>query len=1534
MNSALLNEAEIAERFDAEFGKRFRAALPAPGHGRADEGFLPQASHRLLLLAAIRQPGYAKLHATADALFVVNDDMPFLVDTVVGSLHGLGLETDLVIHPVMPVARDAQGAITGIGDGAPESLMMITLAGNLAQVQPDVIRATVAAALQDVRQAVADWKPMLAAAQMAQAALTDDEETAFLEWLRAGHFTFLGARSYDLKTGQVTAGFGLLRTATQPVFHTVAAGKAEADRLLSALETLVVTKSARLSTVHRRVPMDVVAIKEAGRLHILLGLFTSRAYARAPEEIPLLRRKVARVIEKSGFGHASHNGKLIAQAMNTYARDELFQISEDELLRAGLQLVALLDRPQFGMFLRNDRFGEYVSLMLYTAREKFDFALRQRLEKGALENIAPNATLLTSEFSVNAGEDLARLHLVILADAKALEAIDPVLLEPKLALEASDWAQRLSLVLRHRDGADSPLPARYAEAFTAGYHSRVTPLEAVRDVDAIEALILRRNDAPLLQASPAIEKTDAPNLATLTLYRAGPPIALSDLLPVLEHFGMRILTETAYRITPAGLPHIAVQSLSVETQSATQLADSAGKLSQAFDDIWRGDAEDDRLNVLILKSGLTIGQVSVLRAFTKYLRQARFRFTQEAIEASFIAYPAFARLFVDLFEVLHDPDGAPDAELHAKAIEDQIFKALEKVGNADDDAIFRAFRLLIRATLRTNYFQKNRPSLAVKLDSRAIISLLPPPCPLVEIFVYSARFEAVHLRGGKIARGGIRWSDRREDFRTEILGLMKAQMVKNTVIVPVGSKGGFVLKRPPASGTRAALQEEGIACYKLMMQALLDITDNLDAEGRIIAPENVVRYDGDDPYLVVAADKGTASFSDIANGVSQDYKFWLDDAFASGGSSGYDHKKMGITARGAWESVKRHFREMGRDVAAQPFTVVGVGDMSGDVFGNAMLQSTATKLVAAFDHRHIFIDPTPDPVKSFAERQRLFGLPASSWDDYDKTLLSPGGGVFPRSQKTIDLTPEMRRVLGVNDEQLPATEIIRAILRAPVDLLFLGGIGTYIRAGNEANADVGDRGNDMTRIHGSEVRAAVIGEGANLGVTQRGRIEYAAKGGRINTDFIDNSAGVDTSDHEVNIKVLLKPLLDSAVLTRPARDTLLAGMTNDVAALVLTDNYQQTQTLSRLEARAATSFEADVRFMRALERRGLLDRVVEYLPGDDEIATRAAAGQGLTRPELAVLMAYGKITAYEQLLQSDFMPQHFDADLTAYFPHALQSGYEKQIATHKLRREIVMTQIVNEIVNRAGPTFLYDMEMRTGAMLDAIVAAYLRTREAFGLPGIWKEIEALDGTVPPREQVRMQLAVEGLLARVVPRLLRPGVTDDSPPQADRLAVAAMGLAVTGADAAIARETEIIPPRFRLLALFPHLTPALDLPSLASASKLDMAKLADIYVGVTRRFAISWLANAAATLPYTTDYERRAADALIDEAFDRARELTQRITAGDTSPGAVDRFAQSWPVEIARLDAVLTEAKAAQTPTLPLLMLVASETRRLVLAARG
>jgi glutamate dehydrogenase len=1533
------------------FVKRFFATISGDDLLPPEEKLLKTGAERLLIFAMQRAKAKPLIAVSDREVMVVTDDMPFLVDSVTSCLKSFGLTLERVIHPIVPVLRDGAGVLTGIGGkggGHDESMIYVALAAGHENFDAPAIARQLQHVLEDVRLSVLDWSKMLALldetaagliAQKAPRLIAENnaEAAACLEWLKADHFTFLGARIYGVAAskngpGKLTmvegSGLGMLRDTSRHIMDETGgyADGSDIRNFLDIDDRLVITKTRQMATVHHRVPMDAVAVKDIDekgrtrRLILFVGVFTHRAYNRAARDIPFLRRKVGETLAKAGFGPSSHNGKLMATILDTYPRDELFQMTTDELLHASLRALALEKRPHFSVFARPDRFGNFLSLMIYMPRERYNYELRQRLE-GLCETTVPGEVIY-SHGSSSAGDQLVRIHIVLAVDhPQVLKGFDSHNLERALGREASNWTERLRQSKGPGAGLDASVFELYQEAFPLAYREVTLPDVALADIMSFEAL--PRGDAPRIRLSRP--GTDEGSVLLLTLYRRGGAVALSDLVPILEKFGLRVLTESAYTVEPHGREPLALQVLAVDLPPAARKhkgMENLSLLAEAFDAVWAGLAESDRLNQLVILEGLTAGEIAILRAYAKYLRQARFRFSETAIETALTTYPGLAGCYVKLFKERNDPDNKASDQSIAET-EASIEAALEAVSNADDDAILRAFGTLIRATLRTNYFQ-DKPVLSFKLDSRALGSLLPPPRPMVEIFVYSARMEAVHLRGGRIARGGIRWSDRREDFRTEILGLMKAQMVKNTVIVPVGSKGGFVLKKPPApSEGRAALMQEGIACYKLMMQGLLDVTDNLDAAGKIVAPPRTVRHDGDDPYLVVAADKGTATFSDIANGISQDYGFWLDDAFASGGSSGYDHKKMGITAKGAWESVKRHFREIAVDVQKDPVTVVGVGDMSGDVFGNGMLLSKSLKLIAAFDHRHIFLDPAPDAARSYAERRRLFDLPTSSWADYNPKAISRGGGVFPRSLKTIPLSPEIRQALDIQVTSLSPTDLMQAILKAPVDLLFFGGIGTYIKAAHESHADAGDRANDSSRVDGYDVRARVIAEGANLGVTQQGRIEYAARGGRLNTDFIDNSAGVDTSDHEVNIKILTKKLVDRKKLTIPARDKLLASMTDEIAALVLNDNYQQTQALSRMEARAAQSFDADVRYLKALEKKGHLDRVVEFLPDDEELTQRAAAGRGLTRPELAVLLAYSKITTYDRLIQSDFMPHDFDAELLDYFPKALQQQFAAAIKAHPLKREIVMTRIVNALINRVGPTFLHDMETRTGAGIEAVVKAFIRARGALDLPMLWESIEALDGKVPATLQTEMNNATELLLRRIVPRALATG-TATFDVKKDRAAVAALTATLSPAPVA---QTDAPAELAQRLALLSSLTPIFDLVSLAASTGFDMKNLAGLYAEISQRFGLSWLAETALVVPCPTSWERRAADAMVDEAFDLAQALVRHIAARKAKMPVQD-FIEHNAVEVARLDAVTAEAMAASSPSIPLLTLVAGEARRL------
>ncbi|MBX6321418.1 MAG: NAD-glutamate dehydrogenase, partial [Rhodospirillaceae bacterium] len=1366
----------------ARFVRLFLANIPPEDLLRETPENLLGAALALWAFGAVRTPGRAKLRlynpeperdgwrCSHSVVEVVNDDMPFLVDSVSMALNRLGLHVHLVIHPIVRVARDAGGRVTAEAAGAAvreESWMALRIDRVGGEARMAEIAAGLEEVLADVRVATQDWRAMLQRVEEVVADLDArppplpaqeiEEAKEFLRWLTRDNFTFLGYREYELGDGdgqqrlaiRPERGLGLLRDEGRSVFD----GLRHFDRLpedtrlfMQQQRLLMVTKANLASTVHRPSLMDVIGVKRLdaeGRFRgerLFAGLFTSPVYVRSPLDIPLLRRKVAGCLARAGLPPASHDAKALAHILETYPREELFQISEDELFETAMGILHLQERQRVALFVRRDPFERHVSCLVYLPRDRYSSQLRRRFETLLAEAWQGRV----ESFVVQVGDaPLARVLALVATRPGALPAVDLAALEARLADAARSWSDLLQQALVEARGEEAGLAAmrRFGGAFPAGYQEQFDPRAAVFDIAGLEQALAGGG----LMLDLYRPRGAPPQALRLKLYSAGErPIALSDVLPVLEHAGLKVLSESPYAIRPADAERpLWIHDLDTVSEDGApiDLERVRGPFREAMLRIWSGEVEDDGFNRLVLRAGLDWREVALLRALAKYLRQIGAPWGQAYMEEALARHAGIASLLVALFAARFDP-ALPRSESarRAQALEGEIERALEAVTTLDEDRILRRFLNLVRATLRTNHFQPGRdggpkPYLSLKLNSHAVDEM-PQPRPLYEIFVYSPRVEAVHLRGGKVARGGIRWSDRRDDFRTEVLGLMKAQMVKNAVIVPVGSKGGFVVKRPPA-GDRAALQAEVVACYQTMMRGMLDLTDTIDGDA-VVPPAGLVRYDDDDPYLVVAADKGTASFSDVANAVAAEYGFWLGDAFASGGSAGYDHKKMGITARGAWEAVKRHFRELGVDVQTQDFTVVGVGDMSGDVFGNGMLRSRHIRLVGAFNHQHIFVDPDPDPARSYAERERLFNLPRSSWADYDRNVISPGGGVFERSAKSIPLSPEMRRALAVQAETMTPAELIRALLRAPVDLLYLGGIGTYVKATGESHAEVGDRANDALRVNARELRCRVVAEGANLGFTQRGRVEAALAGRRLNTDAVDNSAGVDCSDHEVNLKILLAEPARAGTLTRDERNKLLADMAEEVAALVLRDNYLQTQAISVTEARAPLLIDQHGRFMRALEKAGALDRALEALPDDEALERRLAARRGLTRPEIAVLLAYAKTTLYAELLPSDLPDDPaLEEDLAGYFPAAVRTRFADAIRRHRLRREIIATVVTNDIVNRMGPTFVHVMREWTGAPAATIARAYFVARAAFDLPALWAEIEALDGTVPAALQIEM-----------------------------------------------------------------------------------------------------------------------------------------------------------------------------------------------------
>ncbi|HEV8096033.1 MAG TPA: NAD-glutamate dehydrogenase [Burkholderiales bacterium] len=1569
---AEVDPGELAERSVADL---YGAAL---AHLKFARRFSFGAPKIRVYNPVFAEHGWQSTHTVVE---IVNDDMPFLVDSVIMEANRLGLTLHLMLHPVLRVRRDDTGNLIELNPtteregGRLESFIHMevdrcTDRETLQQLEDGIIRV-----LGDVRLAVEDWERMAqrmfgVISDAEKQAAPDDpeqmrEELEFLRWLIDNHFTFLGARTYDLvREGNEDvlrivpgSGLGILRRSNRTVSSAFASLPQQARERARTKELLILTKANARATVHRPGYLDYVGVKRfnaAGEVigeTRFLGLYTSAAYHANPADIPLLRRKVRGVLERAGLLPGSHSEKNLISILETYPRDELIQIAVDELYDHALGILRLGERQRTRLFVRRDFYGRFISCLIYVPRENYNTELRVRMQsllKDAFNGVA-------TEFTVHLSESmLARIHLVVRTSPDAIPQYDVRELEARIVQAAHRWEDDLALALRERFGEErgNQLYRRFGAAFPPGYRDDHAALSAVYDAERMAQL-----DSPERLGMNLYAATEAPaGSLRFRIYHAGKPVPLSESLPMLEHMGVRVMQERPYRIDEEGGTPIWIADLALTYAAEPELqVDSVRELFQeTFEGMWSGAIEADDFNRLVLRARLAAREISVLRAYAKYLRQTGFNFSQAYVQAALAAQPAIARSLVELFKRRFDPTPVADRGLRCTEIAAQIEQALDGVSSLDEDRILRQYLALIQASLRTNYFQRAvdggpKPYLSIKFDP-AKVPGLPEPRPKFEIFVYSPRMEGVHLRGGKVARGGIRWSDRMEDFRTEVLGLMKAQMVKNVVIVPVGSKGGFVVKRPPAAGDREALLKEGIACYQTLLRGLLDLTDNLVA-GKVVSPQHLVRHDPDDTYLVVAADKGTATFSDIANGVSREYGFWLDDAFASGGSAGYDHKKMGITARGAWESVKRHFRATGVDTQKTDFTVAGIGDMSGDVFGNGMLLSQHIRLVAAFDHRHVFLDPSPGAQASFRERQRLFQLPRSSWADYDAKLISKGGGIYPRSAKAVPLSPEMRAVLGIQADSLAPNELISAILRAPVDLLYNGGIGTYVKSSRESNAEVGDRANDAIRVNGAQLRCRVVAEGGNLGFTQHGRIEYALTGGRINTDAIDNSAGVDCSDHEVNIKILLGAVVRDGEMTEKQRNKLLADMTDEVAALVLRDNTFQTQSLAVSGALAPVLLDAQERFIRSLERAGKLNRALEFLPDDEDLAERRTAKRGLTSPESAVLLAYSKIALYDELLASDVPEDPTIATaIERYFPQPLREPYRTFIAAHPLRREIVATHVTNSMVNRVGSTFVHRMHEETGASSADVVRAYIVTREAFGLVDLWRAVEALDYKVADSVQTEMVIAAGRLIVRATLWLLRnrsyladvaaaierfqPGarilakMLPEALPESERSACqqAQARLVAAGVPEALAAR----------IAISDSLFAGLDVIEVATALRCEGEVVARLYFALGGKLDFPWLRASIDGLAASSHWQALAKAALRDDLASMQRQLT--AVALRTAPTERDpaRLSALWEaahrIVLERFGQVLADLRTAGSPDLAMLSVAMRELRNL--AARS
>lgn len=1328
----------------------------------------------------LQKNGWQSTHTIVE---IIVQDMPFLVDSVRMTLNRLGVTSHLTLHAPMEVQRGKENRVENVfaltnkkGNLSRETIFLIEIDRQTKTSDLKLLSDELRSVVADVSLAVNDWQPMRSRLK----AIIDDyknqpnpntkediEATVkFLTWLQDHNFTLMGYKQYtaspqrgDYKwLGEHDTCLGLMRNEINKPERLLSELPKSAQVETLSKHPLILTKTNTKSRMHRPAYMDYVGIKrfdQDGNVvgeDRFIGLYSAAFYNSSATQVPVLQQKLERLATESGFSKGSHTYKAFLNILETYPRDELLQAEVKDL---GPTIVGILQMQERGiskLFVRRDVFGRFFSCMVYVPRERYNTQLRKETQQLFQQAFNSDQEV---EFTTYFSESVyARTHYIVRVADNNVE-MDVKKIEKNMIELSKSWNDKLktTLLTEHGEVIGKKLEQKYGNAFSRSYKEYNLPSTTLVDIEKLERLDESKT-LDMLFYRPQEEGNDS-DTVKLKLFHKKEPIHLSDVLPMLEHFGLRVVDESPYQVKSADGEVNWIMDFSMLHQNHAKLDfERAQTLFQdAFSKVWYKQLADDSFNKLVLGAGLLGRKVTILRAFAQYMRQTGSSFSQSYIASTLASYPQIASMLIALFDMRFNPDKKRDEKAEKEALE-KIEQELELVSNLDDDRIIRRYLDMIMATVRTNFYQRDE-----KGEDKSYVSFkfqpelipdMPLPLPKFEIFVYSPRVEGVHLRGGKVARGGLRWSDRREDFRTEVLGLVKAQQVKNTVIVPVGAKGGFVCKQLAKFKTREEKFKEGQECYKIFIRSLLDITDNIK-QGEVVYPDRVVRLDDDDPYLVVAADKGTATFSDIANGISEEYEFWLGDAFASGGSVGYDHKGMGITARGGWESVKRHFREMDIDCQTTDFTCIGIGDMSGDVFGNGMLLSEHTRLICAFNHLHIFFDPNPDAKASYQERKRLFEDPSLSWADYSSKLISKGGGIFERSVKSISLTPEMQKWLSTKQTKMTPNELIHNVLKMPVDLFWNGGIGTYIKGSKESHAEVGDRANDGLRVNGADIQAKIVGEGGNLGATQLGRIEFASKGGRINTDFIDNVGGVDCSDNEVNIKILLNTLVSDGDLTVKQRNELLYAMTDDVAELVIQDCYRQTQSISITEQNGSSLLKEQTRFIHGIEKQGKLNRDLEFLPSDDEISERLTKNQGLTRPELSVLIAYAKMLLKEELnIPQITNTSYYNQLLVTAFPKVLRERYVDQMQNHPLKGEIIATKLANNMINDMGINFAFRMEEETGAKIDEIVKAYSVATEVFNMQSLWESVQALDNKI----SAKIQLSMLGQMRRSVRRATR------------------------------------------------------------------------------------------------------------------------------------------------------------------------------------
>ncbi|SUO97680.1 NAD-glutamate dehydrogenase [Suttonella ornithocola] len=1462
----------------------------------------------------VESDGYGSDHTVIE---IVVRNRPFLVDTLVMALDAAEVVMHRLLHTIVHLSRDNDGNIVAIDKVSESSDTHVSIMyceidrlENQAALEGIAEKLREKISLLDV--VVGDWGAMADKLNVICQSLTDqelsyseyalEEVRAFLEWMADGHFTFLGFREYRIQEnaeGQREwhrvggSGLGVLREKGQDKISASFANlPTDLQTRMMQPEVLRFSKADQVSPVHRPVYMDMLGIQKIDEKGLVvgeyrfLGLLTASAYQLTPDQIPLLRDKVSAVLARAALPTQGHADKKMRHILNQMPRDDLFQADVDTLYPMALGILQLQDRKRLRLFARTDSYRRFVSCLVYVPRDKFSTEMRVKMQKILMKAFGGKALEFNTRFS---DAHHARIHVHIRTEPSSIQFPDLAEVEAQLTAAMREWKDDFATELSRAKGEveANRLQRKYQQAYPAAYREMTSPAVAVVDTQRLEALSESQPlGLHLFQSSG--ERKDRLHLK---LYGRQEAPTLTYILPKLEHFGVLVSAAHPFKIQPNANDALWMQQydLALRDVQSIDMAVVRAQFENAFLRVCSGEIESDRLNELVLTSQLNADEVVILRALARYMIQARAPFSADYIHQTLVKNAKIAVALIQLFHARLNPKSLEtEAEKYQTLIEDY----LQEVASLDEDRILHWYLTLINAILRTNFYQRNEDGsrknrLSFKFNSQAIPEL-PKPRPMVEIFVYSPKVEAVHLRGGKVARGGLRWSDRMEDFRTEVLGLVKAQMVKNAVIVPVGSKGGFVVKTPTAS--REAMMAEGIECYKTFIRGLLDITDNL-VEGKVVPPKDTVRHDGDDPYLVVAADKGTASFSDIANAEAKAYGFWLGDAFASGGSVGYDHKGMGITARGAWESVKRHFRHLGKDIQKEDFTVIGIGDMSGDVFGNGMLLSKHIRLQAAFNHLHIFIDPSPDAESSYQERKRLFELPRSNWADYQSSLISKGGGVFSRADKSIVITPEMKAAFGIEAERLTPNELIQQLLKAPVELLWNGGIGTYIKHSEETHSEVGDRANDALRVNGNEVQAKVIGEGGNLGVTQRGRIEYAQNGGRIYTDAIDNSGGVNCSDHEVNIKILLNAVVEKGDMTEKQRNTLLAEMTDEVAKLVLRQNYLQPQAIETAAANPALISE-HARIIRQLEREGRLDRAIEYLPDEETLRERRKNGQGLTNPELAVLLAYSKMWLYDQLLASQLPDNpYFSAELERYFPSMLSEKYTQQMREHRLHREIIATYLTNSLINRMGAAFVFRVAEDSGADICDIASAYAIAREVFDARDYWQMIAQLDNQVPAQAQITLGQTLRQLISKATYWFLRQlpkPIEVDTAIERFKSRVTTLCQqhpAIQTIDQTLIDnwQAQGIPADIaQAFATLTNAYAALDIALLTEKSDMDIQLVADQYVQLRELLKGEWFIEQMETLPAESYWERRAVNALQTTYHTTLSALTEKILSQQVS----------------------------------------------------